>query len=96
MALGLALRSLTLARLPRRFDAQQLDFGREVAGADGFVAQEIGAQVLLVAVAEDGGDGGVGAEVLLDLEGAEEVRSGRDADRQSELSGEARGVAIGV
>ena len=49
------------------------------------VAQQVGAQVLLVVVGEDRDDDGVRAQLVLHLQRAEEVGAGRDAHAEAEL-----------
>ena len=54
-----------VAHAIHRIKPQQFDLRRQVAGLGRLGAQQIGAEVLLVAVAEDRDDDGVGAELLL-------------------------------
>ena len=67
-------------------DAGQAELGREVAGLESLVAEEVGGEVFLVVVGEDGDDDGVAAELFLQA-GGEGVAAGGDVE------GRARGRA---
>ena len=64
-------------------EADEFDVRREVGGADGFLTEEVRAEVLLVAVREHRDDRGARAERVLHLERPEEVCARRDADGEA-------------
>jgi len=64
-------------------EADEFDVRREVGGADGFLAEQVRAEVLLVAVREHRDDRGARAERVLHLERPEEVCARRDADGEA-------------
>lgn len=71
-----------------RAEAAEVDLPCSVLGLDGFVAQQIGAEVLLVGVAEDRHDHGVVSEFVLHGERGEEVGAARDADAEPQVGRE--------
>ena len=69
-------------------EVEQLDVVAAVVLLALLVAAQVGRQVFLVVVAEHGGDTGAAALLVGDLERAEQVRAGADADGDAELVGE--------
>src|SRR6187431_2577994 len=68
-------------------EVEQLDIVAAVVWLALFIAAEVGREVFLVVIAEHGGDTGVRALFVGDLERAEQVRAGADAYGDTELAG---------
>src|SRR6516162_2895704 len=68
-----------------RLELGEFDVGREIAGLDRLVAHQVGAQIFLVAVAENGGRHGASTQLVLHLDRGQKVSTGRNADGQAQL-----------
>src|ERR1035437_5192386 len=77
-----------VAHAIHRPESEELDTRRPVSRLDGFLTQQVRAQVLLVRVAEHRGHHGVLAEGVLRQHRREEVAAAGDADPEPELAGE--------
>ena len=81
------------------FKAEQVDVRGEEVFFYRLVSKEVGAQIFFVAVGEDGGDGGVGSQVILGLHSGEKIAARGDADSEAEARREflrhKDGVAVG-
>src|SRR5689334_6282599 len=65
-------------------DAQQFDARRQILRPRRFLAQQSGAQIFLVVVAEDGYDTGFRSQFFLSFDGCNKIAAGRDAHRESQ------------
>jgi hypothetical protein len=75
-------------RARQRFVAQELDVGREITVHNGFLAQQVSAQVFLVVIAEHSSDGGIVPVALKGSHRAEEICARGDTDAQPQAGRE--------
>src|SRR5690242_2281938 len=67
-----------------RSDAQQFDARRQILRPRRFLAQQSGAEIFLVVIAEDGYDAGFRPEFFLSFDGSNKIAAGGDAHRESQ------------
>ena len=75
---------------------EQLDIRRDKPASGCFGAHQIGGEVFLVVVAEDGNDGAVFTEPVLSECRTEKIRAGGNADSHTEIAGQFLGHDNGI
>src|SRR5262245_35873209 len=88
-SVGLVARSHPSRSRDDALEPAQLDSRRDVLGPHGLDAGQRAAQVLAVAVAEDGRDDRVVALLERDLDRPDQVRARADPEREAELARQA-------